>query len=183
MKILAICGSLRAGSLNRHLLRAAAALAPAGTEVELAELHGIPVFDEDLEKTGMPETVAALRARCDAADGLLFGTPEYNYGVPGGLKNAVDWLSRRVEGHQVFDGKPVALMGASMGMGGTIRAQLALRQSLQLLNAVTLPQPEVFVASAQTRFDPEGNLTDEATRKAVARLMAGFATWIARTRD
>ncbi|MCW8086207.1 NADPH-dependent FMN reductase [Sabulicella glaciei] len=180
MRVLAICGSLRAASLNRKLLRVAAEVAPEGMAVEEAPIGGIPIFDEDIEAKGLPDSVAGLRERCFAADALLFVTPEYNYGVPGGLKNAVDWLSRRVEGKQPFAGKPCAMMGASGGMGGTIRAQLQLRQSLQLLGALTMPGPEVFVTQANGRFDADGNLTDAPTRAAVEKLMAAFGQWIAR---
>ncbi|WP_207537710.1 NADPH-dependent FMN reductase [Sabulicella rubraurantiaca] len=180
MRVLAICGSLRAASLNRKLLRTAAELAPGGMVVEETGIRGIPVFDEDIEAKGLPDEVAALRERCFAADGLLFVTPEYNYGIPGGLKNAVDWLSRRVDGKQPFKDKPCAMMGASGGMGGTIRSQLQLRQSIQLLGALTMPGPEVFVAQANSRFDAEGKLTDAPTRAAVEKLMAAFGQWIAR---
>ncbi|WP_424810843.1 NADPH-dependent FMN reductase [Roseococcus sp. YIM B11640] len=181
MKVLAICGSLRAASYNRSLLRTAAELAPAGMEVEMAEIRGIPVFDEDLEKEGMPEAVAELRLRAKAADGLLIGCPEYNYGIAGPLKNAVDWLSRpHGEPRTPFINRPVAILGASMSLIGTARAQAQLRQTLQGCGALTMPSPEVYVIRAQDKFDAEGKLTDQQTRDAVGRLMAAFGTWIAR---
>ncbi len=175
MQVLAICGSLRAASLNRWLLQAAAAAAPAGMTVEIAGIEGIPVFDEDLEKAGMPAAVATLRARIGAADALVIATPEYNWSIPGGLKNAVDWLSRRVAGAQPFAGKPVALMGVTSGTGGTINAQAHLRQVLYPLGAQVLPPPGVFVQAGPSRFDADGRLTDEATRQVVAGVMAALA--------
>nr|WP_314074041.1 NAD(P)H-dependent oxidoreductase [uncultured Roseococcus sp.] len=181
MKVLAICGSLRRGSYNRSLLRTAAALAPAGMEVEVVGIEGVPLFDEDLEKQGAPEAVANLRRKGKAADGLLFGCPEYNYGIAGPLKNAFDWLSRPDgEPRTPFVGRPVALLGASMSLIGTARAQLQLRQSLQGTGALTMPSPEVFVIRAQDKFDAEGTLTDQPTRDAVARLMVAFGNWIAK---
>ncbi|WP_421991906.1 NADPH-dependent FMN reductase [Roseococcus sp.] len=181
MKVLAICGSLRKGSYNRSLLRAAAGAAPAGMEVEIVGIEGIPVFSEDLEKEGMPEAVAALRLKGKAADGILFGCPEYNYGIAGPLKNAVDWLSRaHGEPKTPFVGRPVAMMGASLSMMGTARAQLQLRQTLQACGALTMPTPEVYVMRAQDKFDAEGQLTDKPTHDAVARLMTAFDAWIAK---
>lgn len=181
MKILAICGSLRKASYNRSLLKVAAEVAPAGMEVELAGIEGVPVFSEDLEKEGMPEAVAELRLKGKAADGILFGCPEYNYGIAGPLKNALDWLSRaHGEPRTPFIGRPVAILGASMSLIGTARAQAQLRQSLQACGALTMPSPEVYVIRAQDKFDAEGQLTDKPTRDAVAKLMAGFGAWIAK---
>lgn len=183
MRVLGIAGSLRAESLNRRLLAEAARLAPAGLVLEMADLRGIPVFDEDEEAKGMPPAVAALRARLEAADALLVATPEYNHGVPGGLKNAVDWLSRRVEGRQPFAGKPCGTMGATQGTGGTILGQAALRPSLQLLGGRVMYGPGVYVSGAGQKFGRDGRLTDAATEKAVAGYMAAFAEWIARMKD
>ncbi len=173
-KVLALCGSLRAGSLNRRLLHAAIALLPPGVEAEVADWRDLPLYDEDLEAQGMPAPVAALRAQAMAAQGVLIATPEYNWSIPGGLKNAIDWLSRKPDGTQPFAGKPVALMGATPGPGGTVNAQAHLRQVFYLLGATVLPPPGVFVQAAGSRFDDAGAITDEPTRKAVATLMAAL---------
>lgn len=183
MKVLGIAGALRAASLNRKLLAEAARLAPAGLVLEVAEFRGIPVFDEDEEAQGMPEAAAALRAKLEAADALLIATPEYNHGVPGGLKNAIDWLSRRVGGRQPFAGKPCGTMGATQGTGGTIMAQAALRPSLQLLGARVMYSPGVYVSGAGGKFGEDGRLTDAATEKALAGYMAAFAEWTERMKD
>ncbi len=129
IKVFGIAGSLRAGSSNKALLRAAAELAPEGMEIRLFErLAEVPLYNEDVEKAGEPESVAALKGAIREADALLFATPEYNYGVPGVLKNAIDWASRPPR-NSVLNGKPAAIMGATPGTSGTARAQLALRQS------------------------------------------------------
>jgi chromate reductase len=190
MHILAICGSLRSGSFNRGLLRAAQEVAPVGVTVEIAEVGDLPLIDEDLEKRGWPAPVAALRERAYHADGLLFGVPEYNSGVSAPLKNAVDWISRpegaggnpvRPGPRNAFFEKPCTMMGATGGMGGTIRAQLALRQSLSGLQAFTLPGgADVFCAFARDKFDADGNLTDAATSEMVRKLMTAFVSWIER---
>jgi chromate reductase len=190
MHILAICGSLRSGSFNRGLLRAAHDVAPQGLTVEIAETGDLPLINEDLERQGWPAPVKALRERAYAADGLLFGVPEYNSAVSAPLKNAIDWISRpegaggnpvRPGPRNAFFEKPCAMLGASGGMGGTIRAQLALRQSLAGLQAIVLPGgADVFVAGARDKFDGDGHLTDIATRELVARLMTAFASWIDR---
>lgn len=190
MHILAICGSLRSGSYNRGLLRAAHDEAPDGMTVEIAEVGDLPLLNEDVERRGWPAPVAALRERAYAADGLLFGVPEYNSGISAPLKNAVDWISRpegaggnpvRPGPRNAFFEKPCAMMGASPGLGGTIRAQLALRQSLYGLQSLVLPGgADVLVTAAAQKFDGDGNLTDEATRALIRKLMASFASWIDR---
>lgn len=190
MHILAICGSLRSGSYNRGLLRAAHDVAPEGMTVEIAEVGDLPLVNEDLERQGWPAPVKALRERAYAADGLLFAVPEYNAGVSAPLKNAVDWISRpegaggnpvRPGPRNAFFEKPCAMMGVSPGQGGTIRAQLALRQSLYGLQALILPGgADVYVTFAGQKFDGDGNLTDEATRALVAKLMTTFGSWIDR---
>lgn len=189
MHILAIPGSLRRASFNHGLLHAARDVAPAGATVEIVEAGDLPLFNEDLEAAGWPAPVAWLRDQVAAADGVLFACPEYNYNVSGVLKNAFDWLSRpeaAVGAHAVpgrdklFVDKPCALFGASAGMGGTIRAQLAFRQSLQLNAALAMPQPEMFVAGARAKFDAAGDLTDADTRAFLARFMRAFADWIGR---
>ena len=179
--VLGFAGSLRAGSYNRGLLRAAVELAPAGMEIRIFERLGeMPLYDADVEDRGVPEPVAAFKAAIRAADGLLIATPEYNYSLPGLLKNAIDWASRPAS-DPAFGGKPVAIMGATPGVGGTIRGQMALRQALDAA-AHILPNPEVLIAKAGERFDPAGRLTDEATRKHVARLLEAFEKWILRLR-
>ena len=161
--ILAISGSLRGGSLNTALIHAAQRLAPAGTTVDIyAGLAEIPPYNEDHDGDRTPAQVAELRALIDAADGLLIAAPEYNYSIPGVLKNALDWASRPNPGACLV-GKPVAIMGASPGNFGTARGQLALRQILHATHSHVLPPPELLVFGAHQRYDGEGNLTDVAT--------------------
>ncbi len=179
LRVLGIAGSLREGSYNRALMRAAIELAPEELEIRAFErLAELPLYDADLEARGIPEAVAALKAAMHEADGILIATPEYNHSIPGLLKNAIDWASRPA-GKAAYDGKPVAIMGATPGRGATIRAQAALRQSLGA-DAYLLGKPEVLIAQAHDKFDAEGRLTDEATRRVVARLLAAFSVWIQR---
>jgi chromate reductase len=182
MKILALCGSLREGSYNRMLLRAAAAAAPADVQVELHEsLKSIPPFDGDELARGYPAAAAKLREAIRAADGVLFGSPEYNFSISGVLKNAIDWASRGTD--QPFSGKPFAIVSASMGPLGGARSQYELRKIMVFLNAHALNKPEIFVGMAQTKFDGQGRLTDEATKKILGEMMAGFAEhvrWVKR---
>ncbi|MGH6611460.1 MAG: NADPH-dependent FMN reductase, partial [Burkholderiaceae bacterium] len=169
--ILGISGSLRSGSYNTALLRAALEAVPDGTQMELARIDDFPLYNEDVRQAGFPPPVQRLREQIARADALLIVTPEYNYSIPGVLKNAIDWASRPPD--QPFNEKPIALMGASPGMLGSARAQYHLRQCFVFLNAFVLNQPEVMVAKANERFDQEGRLTDEATRKqAVKQLQA-----------
>lgn len=178
-QIAGVAGSLRQGSYNRALLRAAQELAPAAVQIHINDLSGIPLFNEDLERAGIPPAVARLREAVAGADGFLVVTPEYNHGVPGVMKNAFDWLSRP-PGGSVLDGKPSAIIGASPGMTGTARAQSQLRQSFVFTNTPVLPQPEVLVSRAHERFDADGRLTDERTRQFLERFLDAFATWIGR---
>jgi chromate reductase len=179
--VLGIAGSLRRGSYNAAALRAAVELAPPGMRIETFDrLRDIPPYDEDVRQQGFPPVVADLRARIKAADALLIVTPEYNYSVPGMLKNAIDWASRPPE--QPFDGKPVAIMGASPGALGTARAQYHLRQMFIFLNALLLNRPEVMIAGASQRFDDQGRLTDEKTRESVAALLVALKGWTERLR-
>lgn len=173
--VLGISGSLRKGSFNTALLHAAVELAPAGMTIEIAEIRDVPLYDEDVRSAGLPAPVHALRERIGAADALLIVTPEYNYSVPGVLKNAIDWVSRPPA--QPFAKKPLAIMGASGGLGGTMRAQYHLRQIAVFLDMHPLNKPEVFVRSAQERIDSEGKLTDEPTRKVIAEQLVALATW------
>jgi chromate reductase len=172
-----IAGSLRQASYNRALLRAAQELAPVGMEIRIFDRVGeLPLFDQDLEEQGDPESVVAMRRAIAEADALLIATPEYNHGVPGVLKNAIDWASRPPRG-AVLAGKPTAILGASPGVTGTARAQSQLRQSFVFTDTPVLPQPEILVYRAHEKFDAEGRLTDERTREFVAKLLVGLASW------
>jgi len=175
LTILGIAGSLRKASYNRGALRAALELVPKDVQIEVFELDGIPPYNQD-EEQNPPERVALFKSRIRAADAILFVTPEYNYSIPGVLKNAIDWASRPY-GDNVWDGKPVALMGASIGSLGTARAQYHLRQSLVFLNMYPVNQPEVMIANAAKRFDEQGNLIDEDTKKYIRRLLQNLADW------
>jgi chromate reductase len=182
MRVCGIAGSLRRGSYNRALLRAAVELAPDGMEiVAFDRLRDVPPYDADVEAGGDPEPVAALKSAIRDADALLVVTPEYNYSVPGVLKNAIDWASRPPSG-SVLIGKPTALMGATPGRTGTARAQLALRQSFVFTQTPVLPGPEVLVAEAQGRFAADGTLTDERTRQSVRTLLDRLAAWTTKVR-
>ncbi len=179
MRILGICGSLRKASYNRGLLVAARDLAPSGTTIEIAELGDIPLFDQDVEARGDPAPVASLKERIRQADAVLIATPEYDWGVPGVLKNALDWVSRPA-GQSALKQKPLAMLGASDGPWGTTRAQLQLRQSLTYMDVLTLPSPWVYVALAKEKFDASGALTDERTREQVKGLVAALVAWTER---
>jgi chromate reductase len=179
LRILAFAGSLRAASYNKMLLRAAVELAPAGMEIEIFDIGGIPLFNEDVEAAGTPPAVEAFRDAIRRADALLIATPEYNHGVPGVLKNAIDWASRPPR-KSPLAGKPAALVGASPGMTGTARAQTQLRASFVFTDTPALPQPEVLVFRAHEKFDADGRLTDEPTRVFVGRLLAALADWTTR---
>lgn len=167
MRILGISGSLRTGSYNTKALKAAQALAPAGVGLDIYTLHDIPLYNADVEKEGIPASVAALRDAVVAADAVLICTPEYNYSVSGVLKNALDWLSRA--GGKPLEGKAVAIMGASPGRLGTVRAQYHLRQMLVHFNAPVLNSPEVMIAKAHEAFDEAGAFTSEQTAAIVQR--------------
>jgi chromate reductase len=169
IKILGIAGSLRKTSYNRGALRAAQSLCPEGARIEVFELDGIPGFNQDEEKSP-PRQVVELKSRIRAADALLLVTPEYNYGLPGVLKNAIDWASRPY-GDNAWDGKPVAIMSAALSMGGGVRAQYQLRQSFVFLNMDAVVQPEVAIGNAPERFDEQGNLKDEKSKKLIAQLL------------
>lgn len=176
MNVAAISGSLRKGSFNTLALRAAQKAAPEGVTVEIVDISDIPLYNDDLAKLGMPAAVARLKEQLAHADAVLIATPEYNYSVPGVLKNAIDWISRPPE--PPLNGKPVAILGASMGALGTARAQYHLRQILVFLNTFTLNKPEVFIGAAHTKFNAEGELTDEPTKKMLHdQLVALQALW------
>ncbi|MDA8109061.1 MAG: NAD(P)H-dependent oxidoreductase [Betaproteobacteria bacterium] len=180
LTFLGLCGSLREGSYNKAALRAAGELAPPDVRIETFDLAPIPPYNDDVRAQGYPGVVQALRARIMAADAVLFVTPEYNYSVPGVLKNAIDWGSRPPE--QPFDGKPAAIIGASGGMLGTARAQYHLRQIGVFLNIHFLNRPEVMIAQAASKFDAQGRLTDEAARKLIGEQLVALAAWVRRLR-
>jgi chromate reductase, NAD(P)H dehydrogenase (quinone) len=172
-----IAGSLRRGSHNRALLHAARDLAPEGMEVRIFDrLAEIPLYNQDVEAEGDPEPVQALKRAIAEADALLIATPEYNHGVPGVLKNAIDWASRPPR-ETVLAGKPTAILGASPGITGTARAQSQLRQAFVFTDTPTLTQPEILVYRAHEKFDEQGRLTDGKTREFVGRLLHQLADW------
>ena len=175
VSILGFAGSLRKQSYNRAALRAAGKLVPAGTTLETFDLSGIPLFNEDHEKDP-PALVRQFKAAVKAADAILIVTPEYNYSVPGVLKNAIDWASRPY-GDNAWNGKPVGIMGASIGMLGTGRAQYHLRQMFVFLNMLPLNQPEVMIANADEKFDEQGNLKDDKTAQKIRELLEALADW------
>lgn len=180
LNVLGICGSLRKASLNRALLRAAQEEQPDGMAITLCDLHEIPLFNDDLLLPTPPEGVLKFRAAIAAADALILCSPEYNYSISGVLKNAIDWASRPPS--PPLDGKPLALMGASPSLMGTIRGQLATRQVCIFTNMIAMNKPELFVAKAHEKFDSEGKLTDGETRQKLRAFLVAFAAWAGRIR-
>jgi chromate reductase, NAD(P)H dehydrogenase (quinone) len=178
MNILGLSGSLRKASFNTALLRAAQALAPSGMSITAHSLADIPIYNDDVRLAGYPPSVQGLREAVSAADGVLFVTPEYNYSVPGVLKNAIDWVSRPPD--QPFAGKPAAIMSASTGMIGGARAQYHLRQICVFVDMHPLNKPEVIVARAAEKFDAEHRLIDEHTQKAVTAQLEALSRWVER---
>jgi len=176
--VLGFAGSLRKHSFNKSILAAAAESLPENTTLEIFDLGGIPPFNQDLEKQP-PEKVREFKAKIRSADALLIATPEYNYSVPGVLKNAIDWGSRPY-GDNAFDDKPVALMGASVGTIGTARAQYHLRQTFVFLNMHPLNSPEVMVTSAHEKVDKDGKVTDPKTREKIKELVERLVVWAGR---
>ena len=178
--IVGICGSLRRDSFNLKLLRAAVALAPAGTTIEIASIGDIPLYHGDVEaEHGLPLAVQALKDRIAAADGLLIATPEYNNGMPGVVKNAIDWLSRPASDiGRVFGGRPVALMGATPGPGGTALSQAAWLPVLRTLGTRPWFEGRVLISGAARVFDAEGRVADEATRQRIQAFIEGFAEFV-----
>ena len=183
IRVAGIVGSLREGSLNKALLRAAVELAPAGMEIQIyTRLGEVPPYNDDVFQKGDPQAVADFKSFIGSADALLIATPEYNYGVPGVLKNAIDWASRPA-GKSVLNRKPAAIMGCSPGLGGTIRAQHAIRQSFVFTETYAMLQPEIKIPSATPLFDGSGKLTDETSRQYLQRFLEAFGNWIARFKD
>ncbi len=180
MQLLGICGSVRKASHNRSLLVAVGELLPAGATLELwDEVGELPIFSSDLDD---PPTVVALKAAIARADALVFAVPEYNYSIPGGLKNALDWVSRP-PASSPMRGKPCGLVGAASGMSGTIRAQAHMRQILLYSDSPCMGQPEVLLARAHERFDAEGRLVEPATRELLARFGAALLAFAARYKN
>ena len=167
--ILAIAGSLRKDSYNKSAVRAAQQLCPDGAKIEIYDIAGLPLFNQDEEKNPTPK-VTDFKQKIRAAHAILISTAEYNYGMPGVLKNAIDCASRPY-GDSAWNGKPIAIMSAAMGTAGGLRAQYQLRQCFVFLNLEAVVQPEVAIASAQQRFDDKGNLTDETSKKLIAQLL------------
>jgi chromate reductase len=180
--LLGFAGSLRQGSYNRALLRAAEELLPEGVTLETFDISPIPLYNDDVRLQGDPESVRLFKERIAAADALLVVTPEYNFSIPGVLKNTIDWASRPPDSSPLR-GKPVGVMGASTGLFGTVRAQAHLRQVFLFNDMHALSQPQVMVARAQEKFDEQGRLTDEATREHVRKLLEALAAWTVRLRD
>jgi chromate reductase len=173
IKLLGFSGSLRKKSYNAMALRAAQSALPASVSMEIFDIAGIPLYNDDVREQGYPEYVQQFRDKIAAADGLVIVTPEYNYSVPGVLKNAIDWASRPPK--QPFDSKLIAIFSASQGALGGARAQYHLRQSFVFMNGQVLNRPEIMISNAQTKFDDAGKLKDEPTREIIAKLMAALA--------
>ncbi len=178
VRVLGIAGSLRRESYNRAALRAATQLVPDGATIDIFELDGIPGFNQD-EEQNPPVKVVDLKRRIREADAILIVTPEYNYSVPGLLKNAIDWASRPY-GDSAWNGKPAAIMGASIGAIGTARAQYHLRQMFVFLNMYPINLPEVMIGNASERFDAKGNLTDDGTKEFIRQLLQNLVDWTRR---
>jgi chromate reductase len=175
LSIVGISGSLRKESYNTGLLKAAQEFAPKDVTIEILEIGNLPLFNQELEKN-LPAEVQALKAKVEAADAVLFAVPEYNYSMTGVLKNAIDWLSRPY-GKNSLDGKPAAIMSASVGNGAGAKAQYHLRQSFVFLNVHAVNRPEVMVPIAQDKFDAEGKIKDDHTREKVKELLAALIAW------
>ena len=182
MKVLAILGSLRKASYNRMALNAAIELAPPDVQVEIAEIGDLPLYNQDVEDAGAPPQVRRLKDQVLAADALLFVSPEYNYSMPGVLKNAIDWVSRPPK-ENPFNAKPCAIMSASTGMLGGARAQYHFRQTAVFVNLLVMNKPEIVIAKAADKFDASGKLTDETTRKMLTTFMKSLTEWTERLRD
>jgi chromate reductase len=181
-KVLGISGSLRRGSHNSALLRAATALMPEGATLEVATIRGIPLYDADIEAQGIPAAVAQLKEAVVAADGVLLVTPEYNNSIPGVFKNAIDWLSRpAADARRVFGGRRFALIGASPGAWGTTLSQSAWLPVLRTLGVQLWTGGRLMVARAGNVFDESGALKDAAIEDQLKQFLAGYVTFLRRT--
>lgn len=180
VKIFGFAGSLRQGSYNKALIRAAQEVSPEDARLEVFDLEGIPLFNQDYEYEP-PETVRGFKTGIRSADAILIATPEYNYSIPGVLKNAIDWASRPF-GDNAFDDKPVAAMSASVGMLGGVRAQYHLRQTFVYLNMHPVNQPEVMMPFAGERVDDYGRITDGKTKELIRQLLERLVDWTLRLR-
>jgi len=178
MRLLGICGSLRKASLNRALLVAVRDALPPDVQMTLYDALDLPIFNNDLDD---PPGVVRLKTAITAVDGVVFSVPEYNYSIPGGLKNALDWVSRPPD-QSPLRGKPVGMVGAASGMSGTIRAQTHLRQVMVYSDSPCLSQPEVLIPRAKERFDADGRLTDPSTRVLLERFGAAMTAFVRRFR-
>lgn len=179
IRILGIVGSLRKGSYNRALLRAAIELAPDGMEISIFDneiMSAIPLYNEDIRIQAVPKPVRILKQEIKQADGLIFAIPEYNFSVSGVLKNAIDWVSRPPN-ESPLNGKPVAIMGASSGISGTIRAQMHFKQISTATNLLLVNRPQVYVANSADKFDSDGRLIDEDARHFIGLLMKELLDW------
>ena len=178
LRILGISGSLRKGSYNTAALKACAELMPAGMTMTYARIDDLPLFNQDVFDAGLPEPAKRFRAEVTAADGVLIASPEYNFSLTAALKNAIDWASRAP--NQSWQDKPIAIFSVSGGPMGGARVQYDLRRILGQLWGHVLPRPEVFIGNASSKFDAQGRVTDEATKKFLTDLLAGFRDWIVR---
>jgi chromate reductase, NAD(P)H dehydrogenase (quinone) len=178
IRIVGMSGSLRSGSFNTGLLRAAVESAPADIELEVLEIGNLPLFNQDMEMNP-PEVVKIFKSKIQAADAVLFSSPEYNYSMSGVLKNAIDWASRPY-GDNSFEGKPAAIMGGSIGNIATARMQYHLRQTMVFLDMHPLNRPEVMVPMVQDKFDADGRLMDAHTREKIVELLEALAAWTRR---
>lgn len=178
LKFIGFSGSLRAGSYNTAALRAAQELAPEDVEIVIHDISGFPPFNQDNDANPL-QMVTDLKAAIRAADAVIFSSPEYNYSVPGHLKNVIDWASRPY-GDSAWDGKPALIMGASSGATGTARMQYHLRQTMVFLNMFPLNKPEVMIGHAADKFDANGRLTDEPTRQHISKALDALVQWTRR---
>jgi len=175
IKILGFAGSLRKKSYNMALLQNAIDLKPDNMALEIFDLSSIPIYNDDVREIGYPEQVEIFRKKIAESDGLLIATPEYNYSIPGVLKNAIDWASRPP--NQPFDGKPIAIMGASGGISGTIRAQMHLRDICVYVNMIPLNKPQLFIQKAKEQFDDAGKFINDASRNQLKKLLEALGNW------
>ena len=181
LKFIGFSGSLRSGSFNSGALRAAQELCPDGAEIEIYDISDFPPFNQD-QDSDPPQMVTDLKAAIRAADAVIICSPEYNYSIPGHLKNVIDWASRPY-GDSAWEGKPAAIMGASPGAIATARMQYHLRQVMVFLNMHPLNKPEVMIGNCADKYDAEGRLTDENTRQHISKMLAALVDWTRRLRQ